>query len=157
MFRSLREHNRQRMPSAPRSYAGIGINTGMSELARRGVNRMVLAIIGDAVNLAHASRAPTSVTALLAHLRCDLCPLEIGSSSASVAWSAFGGQPTPTVTIYEVYNEDSEAVRAAKRAAQRFDEPSRCSTPAMSTRHAPLRTCRRCCRRPVAPLHLAHC
>ena len=42
------------------------------------------------------------------------------------------------VTIYEVYDDDPEPLRAAKRSAQpAFDEAFAFSTPVMSTVHAP--------------------
>ncbi len=54
MLRSLREHNRERTAaSSAELRAGIGINTGRVGVGLvGGVNRMVLTVIGDAVNLA---------------------------------------------------------------------------------------------------------
>ena len=54
MLRSLREHNRERVAHGSEELrAGIGLNTGPLGVGLvGGVNRMVLTIIGDAVNLA---------------------------------------------------------------------------------------------------------
>ncbi len=54
MLRSLREHNRERLAHGSEELrVGIGINTGVVGVGLvGGVNRMVLTIIGDAVNLA---------------------------------------------------------------------------------------------------------
>jgi class 3 adenylate cyclase len=127
MLRSLREHNRARVARGSEELrVGIGVNTGRVGVGLvGGVNRMALTVIGDAVNL--ASRVESTTKRY--------------GSNLLISEQTFAGLVDPTqfdirrmervmvvnrrrpVTIYEVFDEDPEPVRAAKRAAQPvFDE-----------------------------------
>ena len=133
MLRSMREHNRERVAHGSEELrAGIGINTGAVGVGLvGGVNRMVLTIIGDAVNLA---------------ARIESTNKRYGSALL-ISDETYGRLADPEqfdirrmervmvvnrrspVTIYEVYDEDPDPLRAAKRAAQPpSTRRSRCST-----------------------------
>lgn len=127
MLRSLQEHNAERLALGSNAFrVGIGINTGVVGLGLvGGVNRMVLSIIGDAVNLAARIEGTTK--------RYD--------SSLLISDATYAQLSDPDqfhirrmervmvvnrrrpVTVYEVYDEDPQLMREAKRAAQpAFDE-----------------------------------
>lgn len=127
MLRSLREHNQERVArGSDELRVGIGINTGAVGLGLvGGVNRMALTVIGDAVNL--ASRVESTNKRYGSHLLIseetytqlvDRDQFDIRRMERVMVVNR--RQP---VTIYEVYDEDPEPLRAAKRAAQpAFDE-----------------------------------
>lgn len=127
MLRSLRKHNVERVAHGSEELrVGIGINTGIVGLGLvGGVNRMVLSTIGDAVNLAariectnkRYDSAMLISDATLAQLD---DPAQFCIRRMERVMVVNRRQP---VTIYEVYDEDPEAVRFAKNSAQRaFDE-----------------------------------
>jgi predicted ATPase/class 3 adenylate cyclase len=164
MFRSLREHNRHRMALGSEELrAGIGINTGMVGVGLvGGVNRMVLAIIGDAVNLAariESTNKRYGSALLISDATCARLEDTEQFSVRRMERVLVVNRHRP-VTIYEVYNEDSEAVRAAKRAAQpAFDEAfALFDAGDVDQARAAFERCRQLLPDdPVAPLHLAHC
>jgi predicted ATPase/class 3 adenylate cyclase len=127
MLRSLREHNRERVARrAGELHVGIGVNSGPVALGLvGGVNRMALTVIGDAVNL--ASRVEST------NKRYGTTMLISEETHARLLdpdrFCIRRMERTPVVnrrqlvTIYEVYDEDPEPLRAAKQAAQpAFDE-----------------------------------
>jgi class 3 adenylate cyclase len=164
MLRSLREHNRERMALGSEELrAGIGINTGAVGVGLvGGVNRMVLTIIGDAVNLA-ARIESTNKRYGSALLISDATYARLADSEQfdvrRMERVMVVNRRRP-VTIYEVYDEDSAQLRAAKRAAQpAFDEAFALFDAGNVDR---ARVAFERCREllpddPVAPLHLAHC
>ena len=164
MLRSLREHNRERRAHGSEELkAGIGLNTGLVGVGLvGGVNRMVLTIIGDTVNLA---------------ARIESTNKRYGSALL-ISDKTFKGIAEPEqfdirrmervmvvnrrrpVTIYEVYDDDPEPLRAAKRSAQRaFDEAfALFDAGEVDRARAAFERCRELLPDdPVAPLHLAHC
>jgi class 3 adenylate cyclase len=164
MLRSLHEHNRERMGLGSEELrVGIGVNTGTVGVGLvGGVNRMVLTTIGDAVNLA-ARIESTNKRYGSALLISDATyaritdPEQFDVRRMERVMVVNRRRP---VTIYEVYNGDSAAVRAAKRAAQpAFDEAFALFDAGDVDR---ARNAFERCRQllpddPVAPLHLAHC
>jgi predicted ATPase/class 3 adenylate cyclase len=164
MLRSLREHNHERLAhGSDELHAGIGLNTGALGIGLvGGVNRMVLTIIGDAVNLA---------------ARIESTNKRYGSGLL-ISDKTYQGLPNPDefdirrmervmvvnrrhpVTIYEVYDDDPEPLRAAKRsAAPAFDEAfALFDAGDVDGARAAFERCRQLLPDdPVAPLHLAHC
>ena len=104
-----------------------------------GVNRMVLTIIGDAVNLAAASRHQQALRLRFADLRSTYARLpERAHFDIRRMERVMVVNRRRPVTIYEVYDEDSAPVRAAKRSAQSaFDEAFALFDAGDSSRHAP--------------------
>ncbi len=164
MLRSLREHNRERMALGSEELrVGIGINTGAVGVGLvGGVNRMVLTIIGDVVNLAARiestnKRYGSSLlisdatrTRLEAQGQFDIRRME----------RVMVVNRRRPVTIYEVYDEDPASLRAAKRSAQpAFDEAFALFDAGDADQaRAAFERCRQLLPDdPVAPLHLAHC
>jgi hypothetical protein len=143
--------------------AGIGLNSGALGIGLvGGVNRMVLTIIGDAVNLA---------------ARVESTNKRYGSGLL-ISDKTYRGLETPDefdirrmervmvvnrrkpVTIYEVYDDDPEELRAAKRSAQpAFDEAFKLFDAGdVDGARAAFEQCEHLLPDdPVAPLHLAHC
>ncbi|WP_406816288.1 AAA family ATPase [Mycobacterium sp. M23085] len=164
MLRSLRAHNRERTAVGSEELrAGIGINTGMVGVGLvGGVNRMVLTIIGDAVNLA-ARIESTNKRYGSALLISDNTYQRLAASERfnvrRMERVMVVNRRRP-VTIYEVYDEDSAPLRAAKRAAQpAFDEAfALFDAGDVDGARAAFERCRELLPDdPVAPLHLAHC
>jgi predicted ATPase/class 3 adenylate cyclase len=164
MLRSLREHNRERLAHGSEELrVGIGINTGVVGVGLvGGVNRMVLTIIGDAVNLAARIESANKRygSALLisdatyAHLA-ERDQFDIRRMERVMVVNR-----RRPVTIYEVYDEDPAQLRAAKRSAQpAFDEAFAMFDVGDVVRaRAAFERCRRLLPDdPVAALHLAHC
>jgi class 3 adenylate cyclase len=164
MLRSLRAHNRERKALGSEELrAGIGINTGMVGVGLvGGVNRMVLTIIGDAVNLAARIESTNKRygSALLISDKtyarlADRERFEIRRMERVMVVNR-----RRPVMIYEVYDEDSAPVRAAKRSAQSaFDEAfALFDAGDVDAARAAFEQCRQLLPDdPVAPLHLAHC
>jgi class 3 adenylate cyclase len=164
MLRSLRAHNHERKALGSEELrAGIGINTGMVGVGLvGGVNRMVLTIIGDAVNLA-ARIESTNKRYGSAFLISDRTYQRIAGSEEfdvrRMERVMVVNRRRP-VTIYEVYNGDSGPLRAAKRAAQpAFDEAfALFDAGDVDAARAAFQRCRDMLPDdPIAPLHLAHC
>ena len=164
MLRSLRAHNQERAALGSEELrAGIGINTGAVGVGLvGGVNRMVLTIIGDAVNLAariESTNKRYGSNLLIsdrtyAHLA-DSEPFDVRRMERVMVVNR-----RRPVTIYEVYNEDSVPVRAAKRSAQTaFDEAfALFDAGDVEQARAAFERCRQLLPDdPIAPLHLAHC
>lgn len=164
MLRSLREHNRERLAlRSEELQVGIGINTGAVGVGLvGGVNRMVLTIIGDAVNLAARIESANkrygsallisdaTYTRLAKRDQFDIRRMER-------VMVVNRRQP---VTIYEVYDEDPAPLRAAKRSAQpAFDDAFRLFDAGDADQAcAAFERCRRLLPDdPIAALHLAHC
>jgi predicted ATPase/class 3 adenylate cyclase len=164
MLRSLRAHNRERKALGSEELrAGIGINTGMVGVGLvGGVNRMVLTIIGDAVNLAARIESTNKRygSALLISDKtyarlADRERFEIRRMERVMVVNR-----RRPVMIYEVYDEDSAPVRAAKRSAQSaFDEAfALFDAGDVDAARAAFEQCRQLLPDdPVAPLHIAHC
>ncbi|WP_459980717.1 adenylate/guanylate cyclase domain-containing protein, partial [Mycobacterium avium] len=164
MLRSLHEHNQERRALGSEELrAGIGINTGAVAVGLvGGVNRMVLTIIGDAVNLA-ARIESTNKRYGSALLISDRTYQRIAGSEEfdvrRMERVMVVNRRRP-VTIYEVYNGDSGPLRAAKRAAQpAFDEAfALFDAGDVDAARAAFQRCRDMLPDdPIAPLHLAHC
>jgi predicted ATPase/class 3 adenylate cyclase len=164
MLRSLQEHNQERKALGSEELrAGIGINTGAVGVGLvGGVNRMVLTIIGDAVNLA-ARVESTNKRYGSALLISDRTYKRLAHSEQfdvrRMERVMVVNRRRP-VTIYEVYDEDSAPLRAAKRAAQpAFDEAfALFDAGEVDGARAAFERCRELLPEdPVAPLHLAHC
>lgn len=164
MLRSLREHNQERSAAGSEPLrAGIGINTGTVGVGLvGGVNRMVLSIIGDAVNLAARIESTNKRygSALLisdaTRLRLTDCD-EFDIRRMERVMVVNRRRP---VTIHEVYNDDSSDLRAAKRAARpAFDEAfALFDAGEVDAARAAFQRCAELLPDdPVAPMHLAHC
>ena len=164
MLRSLREHNRERMALGSEELrAGIGINSGDVGVGLvGGVNRMVLTIIGDAVNLA-ARIESTNKRYGSELLISDATHARLAESNQfdirRMERVMVVNRRKP-VTIYEVFDEDAAPLRAAKRSAQPAFAEAFALFDAGDTDRA--RVAFERCRGllpddPVAPLHLAHC
>jgi predicted ATPase/class 3 adenylate cyclase len=164
MLRSLREHNQERLALGSEELrVGIGINTGAVGVGLvGGVNRMVLTIVGDAVNLAARIESANKRygSALLisdaTYTRLsDRDQFDIRRMERVMVVNR-----RRPVTMYEVYDEDPAPLRAAKRSAQAaFDEAFRLFDAGNTSRAcAAFERCRRLLPDdPVAALHLAHC
>ncbi|HEY1971979.1 MAG TPA: AAA family ATPase [Pseudonocardia sp.] len=164
MLRALREHNRERAAKGSDELrVGIGVNTGVVGLGMvGGVNRMALTVFGDSVNLTSRVESATkrygtnlliSDQAYNALIRPDRFDIRRMERVMVVNRS----QP---VTFYEVFDEDPEPLREAKRAARTaFDE----AFALFDAGNAPAaRAAFEQCRRllpgdQVAPLHISHC
>jgi class 3 adenylate cyclase len=164
MQRSLRDHNRERLAHGSQELqVGIGINTGFVGVGLvGGVNRMVLTIIGDAVNLA-ARIESTNKRYGSALLISDKTYERLANPERfdirRMERVMVVNRRKP-VTIYEVYNEDPEPLRVAKRSAQpAFDEAfALFDAGDVDQARAAFERCRQLLPDdPVAPLHLAHC
>lgn len=164
MLRALREHNRERVArGSDELRVGIGVNTGAVGLGTvGGVNRMALAVFGDSVNLASRVESATkryganllisdqTYLALTHRDRFDIRRMER-------VMVVNRSQP---VTLYEVFDEDPEPLRAAKRAARAaFDEAFALfdANDAVAARAAFERCRELLAGDQVAPLHIAHC
>ena len=144
MLRSLREHNRERVAHGSEELqAGIGLNTGAVGIGLvGGVNRMVLTIIGDAVNL--AARIESTNKRYGSALLISDADVPRGLQTRKqfdirrMERVMVVNRRKP-VTIYEVYDEDptTSAPRSGPRSPL-STRPLRCLTPAMSTGRAPL-------------------
>ncbi|CDO09835.1 cyclase [Mycolicibacterium cosmeticum] len=127
MLRSLREHNGDRLAHGSEELrVGIGINSGVVGLGLvGGVNRMVLSTVGDAVNLAARIEGTTkrydSALLISDATYAELSdPTQFCIRRMERVMVVNRRQP---VTVYEVYDEDPQDLRAAKLAAQpTFDE-----------------------------------
>jgi class 3 adenylate cyclase len=164
MLRSLRKHNQERLALGSEELrVGIGINTGAVGVGLvGGVNRMVLTIIGDAVNLAARIESANkrygsnllisdaTYTRLSKRDQFDIRRME----------RVMVVNRRRAVTMYEVYDEDPAPLRAAKRSAQpAFDEAFRLFDAGDATQaRAAFERCRQLLPDdPIAALHLAHC
>jgi predicted ATPase/class 3 adenylate cyclase len=164
ILRSLREHNRERMALGSEELrAGIGINTGVVGVGLvGGVNRMVLTVIGDAVNLAariEGTNKRYGSALLISDATCARLADSEQFDVRRMERVMVVNRRRP-VTIYEVYNDDSAPVRAAKRSAQpTFDEAfALFDAGDVDQARAAFERCRQLLPDdPVAPLHLAHC
>ncbi len=164
MLRSLREHNRERVArGSDELHAGIGINTDKLGIGLvGGVNRMVLTIIGDAVNLAARiestnKRYGSGLLISDKTYRGLANPEELHIRRMERVMVVNRRRP---VTIYEVYDDDPEHLRTAKRSAQpAFDEAFALfdEGDVDGARTAFERCAQLLPDDPVAPLHLAHC
>jgi predicted ATPase/class 3 adenylate cyclase len=164
MLRSLRGHNRERTALGSEELrAGIGINTGVVGVGLvGGVNRMVLTIIGDAVNLAARVESTNKRygSALLISDKTYARLADREQFDVRRMERVMVVNRRRPVTIYEVYNEDSASVRAAKRSAQpAFDEAfALFDAGDVEQARAAFERCRQLLPDdPVAPLHIAHC
>jgi predicted ATPase/class 3 adenylate cyclase len=164
MLRSLREHNQERRALGSEELrAGIGINTGRVGVGVvGGVNRMVLTIIGDAVNLAARIESTTKRygSAMLISNATHARLRNPGQFDIRRMERVMVVNRRKPVTIYEVYDEDLEPLRDAKRAAQpAFDEAFRLFDAGdVEGARAAFERCHELLPDdPVAPLHLAHC
>jgi predicted ATPase/class 3 adenylate cyclase len=164
ILRSLREHNRDRLAHGSEELrVGIGINTGVVGVGLvGGVNRIVLSIIGDAVNLA-ARIESTNKRYGSALLISDATYAQLTNPDQfdvrRMERVMVVNRRRP-VTIYEVYDEDPAPLRAAKRSAQPAFDEAFALFDAGDTDEA--RAAFERCRRslpddPIAALHLAHC
>jgi predicted ATPase/class 3 adenylate cyclase len=164
MLRSLQEHNQERKALGSEELrAGIGINTGAVAVGLvGGVNRMVLTIIGDAVNLAARIESTNKRygSALLISDRTYKRLADSEQFDVRRMERVMVVNRRQPVTIYEVYDEDSASLQAAKRAAQpAFDEAfALFDAGDVDEARAAFERCRELLPEdPVAPLHLAHC
>lgn len=164
MLRSLQEHNAERLALGSRAFrVGIGINTGTVGLGLvGGVNRMVLSIIGDAVNLAARIEGTTK--------RYDSALLISDATYSQLAdpdqfhirrmERVMVVNRRRPVTVYEVYDGDPQPLREAKRAAQPdFDEAfALFDCGEFDRAHAAFKHCSTLLPGDaVALLHMAHC
>lgn len=127
VLRSLREHNRERLGhGAAALRVGLGVDTGAVALGLTGgVNRVALDVVGDAVN--RASRVARTTKRYGSDLLIDSATHDRLVHADRFALRRMERvaaiDPRRPVTIYEVYDEDPEPRRAAKRAAQpAFDD-----------------------------------
>jgi class 3 adenylate cyclase len=164
MLHSLREHNRERRELGSEELrAGIGINSGLVGVGLvGGVNRMVLTIIGDAVNLAARIESTTKRygSAILISDRTYKGLTDPDQFDIRRMERVMVVNRRRAVTIYEVYEDDSASLRAAKRAAQpAFDEAfALFDAGEVDKARAAFERCSVLLPDdPVAPLHLAHC
>ncbi|OBA60321.1 cyclase [Mycobacterium sp. 1100029.7] len=164
MLRSLQEHNQERRALGSEELrAGIGINTGAVGVGLvGGVNRMVLTIIGDAVNLAariESTNKRYGSALLISDRTYRRLPASEQFDVRRMERVMVVNRRRP-VTIYEVYDEDSDSLREAKRAAQPvFDQAfALFDAGDVDAARAAFQRCRELLPDdPVAPLHLAHC
>jgi predicted ATPase/class 3 adenylate cyclase len=164
MLRSLRAHNLERKALGSEELrAGIGINTGAVGVGLvGGVNRMVLTIIGDAVNLAariESTNKRYGSALLISDKTCARLADRERFDIRRMERVMVVNRRRP-VTIYEVYDEDSASLRAAKRSAQpAFDEAfALFDAGDVEQARAAFERCRQLLPDdPVAPLHIAHC
>jgi predicted ATPase/class 3 adenylate cyclase len=164
MLRALREHNRERVTrGSDELRVGIGVNTGAVGLGTvGGVNRIALTVFGDSVNLASRVESATKRynTNLLISDQTYLSLIRRDRFDIRRMERVMVVNRTQPVTLYEVYDEDPEPLREAKRAAgAAFDEAFALfdARDAVAARAAFDR-----CRvllpgDEVAPLHVAHC
>ncbi|AKK27210.1 AAA family ATPase [Mycobacterium sp. EPa45] len=164
MLRSLHEHNQERQALGSEELrAGIGINTGTVGVGLvGGVNRMVLTIIGDAVNLAARIESTNKRygSALLLSDRTHERIARLAEFDTRRMERVSVVNRRRPVTIYEVYDADSAELRAAKHAAQpAFDEAfALFDAGDVDGARAAFERCQKLLPDdPVAPLHLAHC
>ncbi len=164
MLRSLREHNRERAAlGSDELRAGIGINTGMVGVGLvGGVNRMVLTIIGDAVNLAARVESTNKRygSALLISDKTYTRLADRDQFNIRRMERVMVVNRRRPVAIYEVYDEDPAAVRAAKRSAQpAFDQAfAFFDAGDVEAARAAFERCKQLLPDdPVALLHIAHC
>ncbi|QEN14974.1 AAA family ATPase [Mycolicibacterium sp. ELW1] len=164
MLRSLHDHNQERKAlGSPELRAGIGITTGTVGVGLvGGVNRMVLTIIGDAVNLAARIESTNKRygSALLISDQTHARIAHLAEFDVRRMERVKVVNRRQQVTIYEVYESDSIALREAKRAAQpAFDEAfALFDAGDVEKARAAFERCRKLLPDdPVAPLHLAHC
>jgi hypothetical protein len=164
MLRSLREHNLERVAHGSEELrAGIGINTGTVGVGLvGGVNRMVLTIIGDAVNLAARIESTTKRygSALLISDKTYRGIAKREQFDIRRMERVMVVNRRKPVTIYEVYDEDPQPLRAAKRLAQgAFDQAfALFDAGDVDAARFAFERCRDLLPDdPVAPLHLAHC
>ena len=164
VLRSLREHNRERAARRrPELRVGIGVNTGVVGLGLvGGVNRIALTVIGDAVNLASRVEGTTKrygAQLLISDETRDRLTDVDGFCIRRMERVLVVNRSRP-VTIHEVYDEDPEPLRRAKRAAQpAFDEAfDRFETGDLEQARAAFERCAALLPDDlVAPLHLARC
>ncbi len=164
MLRSLREHNLERRALGSEELrAGIGINTGALGVGLvGGVNRMVLTIIGDAVNLAariESTNKRYGSALLISDVTRDRLVGRGHFDIRRMERVMVVNRRRP-VTIYEVFDDDSAELRLAKRSAQAaFDEAFALfdAGDVDRARSAFERCGALLPDDPVAPLHLGHC
>jgi predicted ATPase/class 3 adenylate cyclase len=164
ILRSLREHNGERATRGSAELrVGIGINTGPVALGLvGGVNRMVLTVLGDAVNLAARVESTNKRygTALLISEQTHAGLADADRFDIRRMERVMVVNRRKPVTIYEVYDEDPEPLRVAKRAAQpAFAEAfAKFDAGDVGAARAAFVRCRELFPEDqVAPLHLAHC
>ncbi|WP_431239683.1 AAA family ATPase [Mycolicibacterium aichiense] len=164
MLRSLHEHNQERKALGSQALrAGIGITTGTVGVGLvGGVNRMVLTIIGDAVNLAARIESTNKRygSALLISDRTKTRIAHLSEFAVRRMERVLVVNRRRPVTIYEVYEADPAELRDAKRAAQPAFEEAFALFDAgdVDGARAAFERCRQLLPDdPVAPLHLAHC
>jgi class 3 adenylate cyclase len=164
MIRALREHNRERTARGSSELrVGIGVNTGAVGLGMMGgVNRMTLTVFGDSVNLASRVESATkryganlliSEETYAALTRRDQFDIRRMEHVRVVNRSR-------PVTLYEVFDEDPEPLRDAKRAARAAFDEAFTLFDAGDTAAARVAFERCLGLLPgdhVAPLHIAHC
>jgi len=164
MLRSLRKHNEERLALGSEELrVGIGINTGVVGIGLvGGVNRMVLHIIGDAVNLAarieSANKRYGSALLISDATRTRLSNRDLFDIRRMERVLVVNRRRP--VTIYEVYDEDPAPLRSAKRLAQQaFDEAFRLFDAGDADQaRAAFERCRELLPDDsVAALHLTHC
>ena len=164
MLRSLREHNHERLALGSEELrVGIGINTGAVGVGLvGGVNRMVLTIIGDAVNLAariESANKRYGSALLISDVTYNRLSKRDQFDIRRMERVMVVNRRRP-VTIYEVYDDDPGPLRAAKRSAQSAFDEAFGLFDAGDTDQA--RVAFERCQQllpddPVAALHLAHC
>jgi predicted ATPase/class 3 adenylate cyclase len=164
MLRSLRDHNQDRLAhGSDELRVGIGINTGVVGVGLvGGVNRMVLTIIGDAVNLAARIESTNKRygSALLISDSTYAQLTDRGQFDIRRMERVMVVNRRRPVTIHEVYDDDPAPLREAKRTAQPAFDRAFAMFDAGRTDEA--RAAFAHCRDllpgdPIAPLHLAHC